>query len=123
MLSLPSWRFKRRRNRSVKITQLRYALMVAQEKNFSRAAELCHVSQPSLSVAIKNLEEELDVTLFERIKNSLKVTEEGNKILPQIAKAVEEVKKVEAKVGEEGKAGGLPSYKHVEDAKETKDLP
>ena len=39
------------------------------------------------------------------------------------AKAVEEVKKVEAKVGEEEKAGDLPSYKHVEDAKETKDLP
>jgi len=39
------------------------------------------------------------------------------------AKAVEEVKKVEAKVEEERKAGGLPSYKHVEDAKETKDLP
>ena len=39
------------------------------------------------------------------------------------AKAVEEVKKVEAKVEEEEKAGGLPSYKHVEDAKETKDLP
>ena len=39
------------------------------------------------------------------------------------AKAVEEVKKVEANVKEERKAGGLPSYKHVEDAKETKDLP
>ena len=39
------------------------------------------------------------------------------------AKAVEEVKKVEAKVEEEGKAGGLPSYKHVVDTKETKDLP
>lgn len=94
MSSLPSWRFKCRRNRSVKITQLRYALMVAQEKNFSRAADLCHVSQPSLSVAIKNLEEELDVTLFERIKNSLKVTEEGNKVLSQIATAVSEVDRV-----------------------------
>jgi LysR family hydrogen peroxide-inducible transcriptional activator len=68
--------------------------MVAREKNFSRAAELCHVSQPSLSVAIKNLEEELNITLFERIKNSLKVTPDGEKILSQAARALSEVDQI-----------------------------
>lgn len=75
----------------MKLTQLRYALMVAREKNFSRAAELCNVTQPSLSVAIKNLEEELDVNIFERIKNEIKITEEGKKILAQTQKALEEI--------------------------------
>lgn len=79
----------------MKITQMRYALMVAQEKSFSRAAELCHVSQPSLSVAIKNLEEELDITLFERFKNTLKVTEDGQKILSQIHKVLQETDRVQ----------------------------
>lgn len=50
----------------MKFTQLKYALKVAQLKNFSKAAQECNVSQPSLSVAIKNLEEELNTPLFER---------------------------------------------------------
>jgi len=75
----------------MKLTQLNYALMVAREKNFSRAADMCNVSQPSLSVSIKNLEEELGITLFERIKNEIRVTEEGQKVLHQAQIALEEI--------------------------------
>ena len=48
------------------LTELKYIVAVAREKHFGRAAEACSVSQPTLSVAIKKLEEELDVKLFER---------------------------------------------------------
>ena len=48
------------------LTELKYIVAVAREKHFGRAAEACYVSQPTLSVAVKKLEEELDVKLFER---------------------------------------------------------
>ncbi|MBF0187712.1 MAG: hydrogen peroxide-inducible genes activator [Magnetococcales bacterium] len=73
------------------LNQLKYVLAVTREKNFSRAAKLCHVSQPSLSVAVKKLEEELGLTLFERYKNEIKVTPQGEPILVQIQKALEEI--------------------------------
>jgi LysR family hydrogen peroxide-inducible transcriptional activator len=50
------------------LTELRYIVALAQENNFSRAAERCSVSQPTLSVAIARLEDELGVQLFERGK-------------------------------------------------------
>lgn len=79
----------------MKIAQLRYALMVAQEKSFSHAAEKCNVSQPSLSIAIKNLEEELDVTIFERMKNEIKITDNGREILYQANKAITEIEHIQ----------------------------
>ncbi|MEC9255315.1 MAG: LysR family transcriptional regulator, partial [Pseudomonadota bacterium] len=48
------------------LTELRYIVTVAQERHFGRAAEKCYVSQPTLSVAIKKLESELEVAIFER---------------------------------------------------------
>jgi len=75
----------------MKLTQLKYALMVAEEKSFSRAARLCNVSQPSLSTAIKNLEEELNVTIFDRGQNNVKITGDGNLILSQAQKAMREI--------------------------------
>jgi LysR family hydrogen peroxide-inducible transcriptional activator len=48
------------------LTELKYVLAVAQERHFGHAAAACHVAQPTLSVAIKKLEEELGVLLFER---------------------------------------------------------
>jgi LysR family transcriptional regulator, hydrogen peroxide-inducible genes activator len=78
----------------MKFTQLKYALKVAQLKNFSKAAQECNVSQPSLSVAIKNLEEELNTPLFERFKNDIQLTSNGEKLIKQIRYALEEVDKV-----------------------------
>ncbi len=76
------------------LNQLKYALAVARERNFSRAAKACHVSQPSLSIAIKNLEEELGLALFERFKNEIKITPQGEPILQQMQKALEEIKRI-----------------------------
>ncbi|MBF0126196.1 MAG: hydrogen peroxide-inducible genes activator [Magnetococcales bacterium] len=76
------------------INQLRYVLAVAREKSFSRAAKVCHVSQPSLSVAVKNLEDELGRPLFERYKTAIKVTSRGQRVLEQIKKALEEMERI-----------------------------
>lgn len=63
------------------LTELRYLTALAQEQHFGRAAERCHVSQPTLSIAIKKLEEELGVPLFERSKHGAKATPLGQKII------------------------------------------
>jgi LysR family hydrogen peroxide-inducible transcriptional activator len=69
------------------LTELRYIVAVAREKHFGRAAEACFVSQPTLSVAIKKLEEELDVKLFERGAAEVSTTPLGDEIV-QLAQAV-----------------------------------
>ena len=53
------------------ITQLKYALAIAEHKNFTKAAENCFVTQPTLSTQIQKLEDELDVIIFDRGKNQL----------------------------------------------------
>jgi LysR family transcriptional regulator, hydrogen peroxide-inducible genes activator len=63
------------------LTELSYIVALAQEQHFGRAAERCHVSQPTLSIAVKKLEEELDVTLFERSKNGVQITPLGERIV------------------------------------------
>ena len=65
------------------LTELRYLVAVARERHFGKAAEACFVSQPTLSVAIKKLEEELDVKLFERGSNEVTVTPLGQEIVHQ----------------------------------------
>jgi LysR family transcriptional regulator, hydrogen peroxide-inducible genes activator len=65
------------------LTELKYIVAVAREKHFGRAAEACFVSQPTLSVGIKNLEEELQVKLFERNANEVTVTPLGEEIVRQ----------------------------------------
>ena len=59
------------------LTELRYIVAVARERHFGRAAEACFVSQPTLSVAVKKLEEELGVQLFERGPGEVTVTPAG----------------------------------------------
>ncbi|HWX32654.1 MAG TPA: hydrogen peroxide-inducible genes activator [Steroidobacteraceae bacterium] len=63
------------------LTELSYIVALAQEQHFGRAAERCHVSQPTLSIAVKKLEDELDVTLFERCKNGVQITPLGERIV------------------------------------------
>lgn len=72
------------------LTELRYIVAVAREKHFGRAAEACFVSQPTLSVAIKKLEEELDVKLFERGTNEVSVTPLGEAIVRQAQSVIEQ---------------------------------
>src|SRR3989338_3418678 len=63
------------------LTELKYIVAVAREKHFGHAADACYVSHPTLSVAIKKLEEELDAKLFERIAREGPVTPVGEGIV------------------------------------------
>lgn len=72
------------------LTELRYLVALAQQRHFGRAAESCFVSQPTLSVAIKKLEEELGVALFERRKQDVTLTPTGQRIVEQAQRVLEE---------------------------------
>lgn len=72
------------------LTELKYVVMLAQEQHFGHAAEKCYVSQPTLSVAIKKLEEELGAAIFERSKSSVYITPIGNKIVEQAKRVLEQ---------------------------------
>ncbi len=76
------------------LTELRYIIAVARERHFGRAAEACFVSQPTLSVAVRKLEEELGVSLFERAKHEITVTPIGERIIEQAARVLEESERV-----------------------------
>jgi len=77
------------------LTELRYILAVARERHFSRAAEVCHVSQPTLSVAVRKLEDELGVQLFERDpKSAIRVTPAGERILHHAQRVLEEAEQL-----------------------------
>ena len=76
------------------LNELRYVVAVAQTQHFSKAADACHVSQPSLSIAIRKLEEELGVTIFQRGKRQVEVTPEGEAVVQQAQKVIEEAEKL-----------------------------
>ncbi len=71
--------------------QLRYVVAVARTGNFSRAAEQCHVAQPSLSQQILKLEAELGERLFDRMKREAKLTAHGEAFLRHAVRILEEV--------------------------------
>ena len=73
------------------LTELRYIVTLAQEQHFGRAAERCHVAQPTLSVAVKRLEDELNTAIFERSKTSVYPTPVGELIVQQAQKVLEQV--------------------------------
>jgi LysR family hydrogen peroxide-inducible transcriptional activator len=73
------------------LTELRYVVTLARERHFGHAAERCHVSQPTLSVAVKKLEDELGIPLFERSKSSIRVTEAGQRIIEQAQRVLDQV--------------------------------
>lgn len=76
------------------LTELRYIVTLAQEQHFGRAAERCFVSQPTLSIAVKKLEEELGVALFERSKSAVRVTPVGEKVVHQAQRVLEQAETI-----------------------------
>ncbi len=72
------------------LTELKYLVALAREKHFGRAAESCFVSQPTLSVAIKKLEDELKVVLFERAAAEVTLTSAGERVVSQAQRVLEE---------------------------------
>lgn len=91
------------------LTELRYIVAVARERHFGRAAEACHVSQPTLSVAIKKLEEELDLKIFERGGSEVSVTPLGEEIVRQAQSVLDQASALReiAKRGKDPLAGAL----------------
>lgn len=72
------------------LTELRYIVTLAQEQHFGRAADRCYVSQPTLSIAVKKLEDELGVALFERTKSRVQATPLGEQIVAQAQLVLEQ---------------------------------
>lgn len=91
------------------LTELKYIVAVAREKHFGRAADACYVSQPTLSVAIKKLEEELDVKIFERSAGEVSVTPLGEAIVRQAQSVLEQAAEIKeiAKRGKDPLSGAL----------------
>ncbi|WP_374356685.1 LysR substrate-binding domain-containing protein [Chitinimonas sp.] len=84
------------------LTELKYIVAVARERHFGRAAAACFVSQPTLSVAVKKLEDELGVTLFERSAGDVSVTPIGERIVSESQRVLEQVQTIK-QLAEQGK--------------------
>ncbi len=100
---------KKPHNHPMTLTELKYIVAVAREKHFGKGAEACHVSQPTLSVAIKKLEDELQVKLFERNANEITVTPLGEEIVRQAQSVLEQADNIRdiARRGKDPLAGSL----------------
>ncbi|MGB5458563.1 MAG: LysR substrate-binding domain-containing protein [Eudoraea sp.] len=89
------------------ITQLQYVLAVAEYQNFTLAAEKSFVTQPTLSMQVQKLEDELDVLIFDRSKKPIRITEAGQKIVAQAKNIVNEAERIKDIVDQEkGFIGG-----------------
>ena len=91
------------------LNELKFIVALAKSRNFRKAAELCFVSQPALSLAVKKLEDELGVMLFERSRNDVTMTAVGELVVEQATRVIEESKRVKeiAKQGNNQLAGPL----------------
>jgi len=91
------------------LTELKYIVAVARERHFGRAAEACFVSQPTLSVAIKKLEDELNIQIFERGTSEVSVTQIGEQIVAQAQRVLEQTLAIKeiAKQGKDPLLGPL----------------
>jgi len=91
------------------LTELKYIVAVARERHFGRAAEACFVAQPTLSVAVKKLEKELDVKIFERSTADITLTTLGEEIVQQAQSVLEQAAEIReiAKRGKDPLAGAL----------------
>lgn len=78
------------------LTELKYLVALDKERHFGRAAERCFVSQPTLSVALRKLEERLNVPLFERVRGEAKPTPVGERIIDQARKVLSEAAQLES---------------------------
>ncbi|HHH27402.1 MAG TPA: LysR family transcriptional regulator, partial [Polyangiaceae bacterium] len=76
------------RDKMASLTQLRYALAVARHRNFRRAAAACFVSQPTLSTQLRKLEEELEISLFDRSRKPVAPTSDGVQLLDEFRRVV-----------------------------------
>lgn len=76
------------------LTELKYIVAVARERHFGRAAEACHVSQPTLSVAVRKLEDELEIKLFERSAGEVTVTPLGEEVVRQAQSVLEQAAEI-----------------------------
>lgn len=89
------------------ITQLSYVLAVAENQNFTKAAQKCFVTQPTLSMQIQKLEDQLDILIFDRSKKPIELTEVGKKIVTQARNIVNESYRIQDIVDQEkGYIGG-----------------
>jgi LysR family hydrogen peroxide-inducible transcriptional activator len=91
------------------LTELKYIVALAREKHFGRAADACFVSQPTLSVAVKKLEDELEIKLFERSAGEITVTPLGAEIVRQAQSVLEQTARINeiARYGKDPLAGPL----------------
>ena len=98
------------------ITQLKYVLAVAEHQNFTKAAQKTFVTQPTLSMQIQKLEDELDILIFDRSKKPIELTEIGSKIVTQARNIVNEANRItdivdqqKGFIGGEYKLGVIPT--------------
>jgi DNA-binding transcriptional LysR family regulator len=84
----------------VDVRQLRYFLEVARVNNFTRAAEGLRIAQPAVSMAVKKLEEELELVLFNRQDKKVSLTAEGEIFLPHARRILEDLRAAEQEMGE-----------------------
>ena len=76
------------------LNELKFIVALAKSRNFRKAAEVCFVSQPALSLAVKKLEDELGVLLFERSRNDVTMTAVGELVVEQATRVMEEAKRL-----------------------------
>lgn len=88
---------------SFSLTQLEYVMAVHKYGHFAKAAEACHVTQPTLSMQIQKLEEDLGVVIFDRSKKPILLTSMGKKLISQMQTVLFESKKIEAIIQQESK--------------------
>ncbi len=98
------------------ITQLHYVLAVAEHQNFTKAAKKCFVTQPTLSMQIQKLEDQLNILIFDRSKKPIELTDVGRKIVYQAKNIVNEANRIQdivdqqkGFIGGEFKLGIIPT--------------
>ncbi|WP_318490081.1 LysR family transcriptional regulator [Photobacterium leiognathi] len=80
--------------------QLSYFLVLAETKNFTRAAEKLHIAQPALSMTIKKLEQQLGLCLFARNDRKVELTDEGKVLLPHAKTIIQQIKDAQTAMSE-----------------------